>query len=62
MSNQNIPGWLGPILRPIIGAVLGMRAVKDGDYSPGAAAGMGAMLGLGAGLIIWFLDWRSKKR
>jgi hypothetical protein len=58
-KDGGIPGWLGPVVGPLLGAFAGYRAAnRSGAESVPYIAG-GAVLGLVAGLIVWWMDARK---
>ena len=52
---RGIPGWLGPIVGPIVGMLLVLPAFSDADQQGSIVLGLcvGAGLGLIAGLVMW---------
>jgi MFS family permease len=60
-----IPGWLGPIVGPLVGGLLALHSFSDEDHTGlGLVGGLaiGAGLGLAAGLVVWWLDARKRRK
>lgn len=64
MSNMRFPRWAGPFVGLAAGFVLGARvADQEGQgLSPDRVVPLGALIGLGAGLVITLLDSPSRGR
>ena len=60
-NSRQIPGWLGPLLGASISVYFVLRgAVRDGTPIPSGLLVMSAVLGGGAGCILWLVDRRGK--
>jgi hypothetical protein len=63
---KSYPKWLAPIVEPIVGSLIGMRAFRRGGDYPGVGPVVGiacfAGIGLAAGLIVMYLDYRKTRK
>jgi len=61
-DDDGIPGWLGPIVGPLIGAFVVYKYSQQNSSSLGLPVllALGAGLGLAAGLVVWWMDARKK--
>ena len=56
-SKRSIPGWVGPLAGPVLGAFFGLGASSPPDGNPSVMyIAVGAVMGFFAGLIVWWMD------
>lgn len=57
-KSKEIPGWLGPIVGPMVGCMLALHSFSASNNGLNLAAqlAIGGGLGLAAGLLVWWQD------
>lgn len=63
---KSFPTWLAPIVGPIVGIIIGMRAFRKGDQNIDIdpVVGIACVAGGGfiAGLIVMYFDYRKTRK